>query len=379
MSKIIIVPAPQQELTKQQKEFNRLTKKINKLRNEIESFTEGIPSIIRLIAEDIEPLMEEQNARMVELVKVFDAMYDHPEIKKPERKKIKAAIMEFLVDMPEEVADELISIYNKHSGSDYHKDQEEAAADTTEMMKVMTSAMFGIEFDPNADVSTPEKMQEYIANYVSEQEAVILENKQKRAANKAQKPKTAKQLEREKIQAEKEKAIRDEEKKVTKSVREVYMDLVKTFHPDLEKNEEERIRKTTIMQRVTAAYENNDLLTLLQLQMEFERIEDTHLSSLAKDRLLLFNKILRNQASELTVTLDSIKEDLSDIIRRPRHEISSLSIVDYWLKEDIKHTKKQITKIKKDIVDLGQPNLLKNWLKSYKIPKKNDFMDFFDF
>jgi hypothetical protein len=379
MSKIIIVPTHQQELTRQQKEFNRLTKKINKLRTDIEAFTEGIPSIIRVIAEDLEPLMKEQNIRMVELIKVFDAMYDHPKIEKKERKKIKAAIMEFLVDMPEDVADELILIYNRHSGSDYHKDMEEAVNETTEMMKAMTSAMFGIEFDADADVSTPEKMQEYIANYMTEQEAMVLENQQKKATIKAQKPKTAKQLEREKAKAEKEKAIRDEEKKVTKSVREVYMDLVKTFHPDLEKNEEERIRKTAIMQRVTAAYENNDLLTLLQLQMEFERIEDTHLASLADDRLILFNKILRSQASELSTTLERIKEDLSAATRRPRHEISSLSIIDYWIKQDIKHVKKQIQKIKQDILDLAQPDLLKSWLKFYQAPKKNNAMDFFDF
>ena len=76
--------------------------------------------------------------------------------------------------------------------------------------------------------------------------------------------------------------------KMLKSLRRCfYLDLVKTFHPDRELDEAEKIRKTAIMQRVTDAYEKNDLLVLLELQLEFERIDAQSLNSIAQSPTLL--------------------------------------------------------------------------------------------
>ena len=59
------------------------------------------------------------------------------------------------------------------------------------------------------------------------------------------------------------------------------------------------MRKTALMQRVNQAYQTNDLLSLLQLQLEIEQIDQDALDGIAGDRLRHYNKVLTQQLQEL--------------------------------------------------------------------------------
>ena len=59
------------------------------------------------------------------------------------------------------------------------------------------------------------------------------------------------------------------------------------------------MRKTALMQRVNQAYQTNDLLSLLQLQLEIEQIDQNALDGIAGDRLRHYNKVLTEQLQEL--------------------------------------------------------------------------------
>jgi hypothetical protein len=80
---------------------------------------------------------------------------------------------------------------------------------------------------------------------------------------------------------------------------------VKALHPDREPDPAEKARKTELLQRVTAAYERNELLTLLRLQLELERLDPAHLENLADTQLAPYNRLLREQVQELEQTLFS--------------------------------------------------------------------------
>ena len=82
-----------------------------------------------------------------------------------------------------------------------------------------------------------------------------------------ERPKSARQLKRE------EKARQAEEMR-KRSIASMYKQLARAVHPDLEQDAERRRQKETVMQELTAAYRNNDLHTLLRLELEWIRREE---------------------------------------------------------------------------------------------------------
>jgi len=207
---------------------------------------------------------------------------------------------------------------------------------------------------------------------MAEQQEQMAEKQRQAQERRNQKPKTQKQLER-----EQKKEL--ETRGITKSVRAIYMDLVKAFHPDREKDQAERDRKTEIMQRVTQAYEKNDLLGLLRLQLEFERIDQTHIETLAEDQLKYYNKILREQAKELEEEMEQLSMQASAFSGKPSYLISSPLSLELSLDQDIREYKNIIKNIKKDLKAFVDYEQLKAFLKSYKIPKYQDEDSIFDF
>ena len=155
------------------------------------------------------------------------------------------------------------------------------------------------------------------------------------------------------------------------------MDLVKAFHPDREPDETEKTRKTQIMQRVTEAYEKSDLLTLLRLQLEFNRIDQDHLENLAEEQLKYYNKILKQQMQELDEELYIVQSQLAAMTGRPAYLVSNRFALEFSLNTDIAEMKRDIKGIKKDIKNFADVALLKQWLKTYRIQKPDD-LSFFD-
>lgn len=82
--------------------------------------------------------------------------------------------------------------------------------------------------------------------------------------------------------------------KNAQSIRAIYIGLVKKLHPDKESDEVEKVKKTELIQQLTEAYENKDLLSLLTLQAKHE-------DGKAKDlkHLKSYNEILEKEVAEL--------------------------------------------------------------------------------
>ncbi len=75
-----------------------------------------------------------------------------------------------------------------------------------------------------------------------------------------------------------------------KSLRALYMELVKEFHPDLEQDEAEKIRKTQLMHQITEAYAQQDVFELMRLRLTWlnekqlqEQSMEGQLKKLVKD------------------------------------------------------------------------------------------------
>ena len=361
-------------LSKAQKEFNRLTKKIGDMETELASFRKAAATIQQRVQTEYVPLLKQYNEHRADLVRVFDRAHSQPGTTKNEKKKLAHLILNLAYDLiSEHGMDDLKPIYDKYDADGFDATDTEADGMISEAMKEMVSSMYGIKFDEDADISTQEKFIAYVDEQMKARQADQTENSQQygqqAGEKKAKKPKSAKQQERE---AKKE----IEERNITKAVRTLYMDLVKAFHPDREPDEIEKARKTEIMQRVTEAYEKSDLLALLRLQLEFNRIDQQHLEKLAEDQLRYYNKILKQQADELSDELFGIQSQLSAALGKPLMMVGSSLGLEFSFNNDVRGLKQSIKSIKREIKDLSEPTTMKAFLKTYKVQKADDFDDF---
>ena len=354
-------------LSPQQKEFNRLTKKIADVRTNADWLKSLGDRLHQRSAKELTPLIQKHQEHRAEMVRLFDRMFRTHKFNKTETRKLSHIITRMSFSLAGEGFEDLKEIYNRHSpNDDFDAFSEEADELTADIMKEMVSSMYGIEFEEDADVDTPEKMQAYIAEKMAEREAKQAQNAAKAEARRAAKPKTAQQLKAQAKRAEQEEKRKLEEKKISQSVREVYMDLVKAFHPDREPDEAEKIRKTAILQRVTAAYEDNNLLALLQLQLELERIDGTHLDNLADDKLRYFNKSLKSQLAELEEELRNLEAELVQMANLSPYDYFNPNQLETKFEKSIKAIKKEIKGLKEELESLREPAVLKTWLRYYE-------------
>jgi hypothetical protein len=358
--------------SKEQIQFNKLTQKIADLRLEIDKLKGISDRTNTFMMGEYAPVETKFNNELCEMVRLYDRAFTSGNFNKTQEKKLKWLITDLAYDLINECGhDELKEIYDRHNPDEpFDAANEEADDESNVMMKEMLEAM-GFDIDEDMDMSDPEKMAEFLENQLREKEAAE-ENRQKN------KKKSAKKLEKE---AEKE----AEAAKISKSVREVYMDLVKTFHPDLELDEAEKVRKTAIMQRITAAYEADDLLGLLQLQLEYERIDQKSLDNIGTERLQHFVKVLRNQANELAFERDRIKQTLQMMAEGPEAVMFGSTRgfkpegVEFSFKRRLAELKTKLKMLKQEIEYFRETKNLKDYLTDFRIPKDNGFGDLFNF
>jgi hypothetical protein len=233
----------------------------------------------------------------------------------------------------------------------------------------MMEGMFGMDFG-DADVSSMEKMKAFVEEKRESMRSEREEHQREAEARRAKRKKTAKQ------QA-KEEQMQAEEANLKKSIQEIYRKLATTLHPDRETDPAERERKTALMQKVNVAYGNKDLLQLLELQLQVEQIDQAHVNNIAEDRLKHYNKILKDQLQQLQQEVLGIEMTWRMQLNLPPFAtVSPKGLVDH-LQNNIRQLQREIAKVKSDLHTFQDIELLKGWLKSYKIPKMHEMDDLF--
>ena len=362
---LIITQKSEKDLSKLQKQFNTNVKKINELKQRLKDDGEQLRKIITRVQSDIIPTEHKHFEKIIELVFVFDKHHDDPFFKKKE----KAKIADFIVNKSHELIEitgneELKVLYEKYTNESFDEMDAEAENATAEMMKNMMSSMFGVDFEEDADVSDPQKMQEYMERKMEEKQA---------EAKKSKKKKTDKQI-------EKEEKMKEEANNISKAARSIYTDLVKAFHPDRERDETERDRKTEIMKKVTQAYEDDDLFELLRLKIELQGADIESLT-MADEQLKYYNKILKEQVRELEESLWQLRMQGSgpmggeDLLSRFGGDEKTMKA---RITRQVNKLKNNIKMVEQDIITLGVKENMRRFLKDYQIQEDfdDDLMNF---
>jgi len=298
MSDIIKIKKPtRRHLSAPQKTFNRLKKKINTLQGELEKHQRRLDESLLFYHHEIQPEEKKLVNILNTFVKLLYERWKKPKVfQKKERRLAKKIILDridqiFSFCSPGEVDPEISAIFKKLQGVSYDNIvSEELNSFKKAMEAVFKEQGFNINL---SDIDLNDDDQEMTRKIFEAMENADVGIKEEAPV----KPKSQKQLEREKRALE----LQTLQKK---GLSGIYKELAKAFHPDLEQDPEQKREKETLMKKLTCAYENDDLHSLLSLEMEWMN-RSNHQENLQSDaRLKIYNSILGDQVKSLQESIE---------------------------------------------------------------------------
>lgn len=281
MSKIIQLKPAKKELSKSQKKFNSTIAAIEKLRIKKECIEGNIAYIKEINSSMIKPLIDKINEKKKEVVHDWAFRHDTYKLAKKEKKVLNRAICDYANELIEEGHEDMIEVFDKYSKDETYEELKESEAELQRQIFSATTSMFGLDVPKDLDITNEEQMARFFAEKKEEE-------REKANAKK-------------KIDGHTAKELKDKEKTdaLSRSLRDIYTELAKALHPDLELDEEARVRKEALMKQVTQAYQEKDLLKLLELQIEVNLVDQESLEKLTEDKLKQFIKVLTEKKQDL--------------------------------------------------------------------------------
>lgn len=332
-------------------QFNTLVKKLERERQRLAAWHDKLPVVRSRIAEQLVPLGDIYQGRMRSMVLLFDEAWRTKKLTKKEREKLSNIICD--------VCEELFSIEVKDDGI------EEVYARHSDMGDAIDELEDALENDP-AFKEFAAMLDDMFGAASADDEADDAE--QAGTGPDGHGPKrSAKPTAKQKRQAA-------EEVKLQQSVREIFRKLVSALHPDRESDPAERARKTALMQRVNVAYEKNDLLALLELQFEIDQIDVAGLEAMPDERIKQYNKVLKKQFDDVHREIRDLEDWLAYDLAVP-HQYMTPAALDAYIDDEIVRAELRLQQIEHDLDDFTDLKNLKQFLKAYRMPKHDEYMD----
>jgi PIN domain nuclease of toxin-antitoxin system len=279
-------------LTPAQKRFNTLIRQIEQARQTLKAWHENVVAYRQAHIQVLRPIEIELMAQRRQWVLALDGLLAQRNWTKAER----GTMRELLRDAAEQVllaADdedtEMKALFDKHAEVDFDTEQREMML----MMKGLTEAMTGLDLGDAEEIDSEKELFARVEQGLRERAQT---QQAQHEARPARRRKSAAQQKRE-----------AEAQQATRSVREIYRQLASALHPDRETDAQQRAEKTALMQKVNQAYAANDLLALLELQLQIEQIDSSHIANASAERLKHYNKVLAEQLTELRREIEGVE------------------------------------------------------------------------
>jgi hypothetical protein len=267
-------------------------------------------------------------------------------------------LIDHLAPMADPQVQALADVYvSEEDTQEVAQEQAEAA----QRLRERIEQALGQPIEKPDQYQTPEEMmQAGMRQWQRQQEADEQRKAAKRAARKAQKQAQKKSAAAEKGEVP---AAGLRELDAKSAIRTIYRQLASALHPDREPDEQERLRKTTLMSEVNAAYEKNDLTTLLRLQMQVTQVNSQSSARMADDKLIAMSLLLKEQVAALEEDLDQLESRLSQELCVPVRadaDEAALSLSLQRIQADQRHSADSLAA---DLRRIHNDAELKRWLK----------------
>ncbi len=349
-------------LTPDQKRFNSLIRQIEQARQTLAAWHENITLYRQAHTQVVLPLQTSLMAARREWVFAVDTLLGQKGWTRTERKTMRELLLGTtgaLLDGNDDAA--LHAVFAKHNKVDFDTERQQML----HAMKDLTETMTGLDLGDKEGIRTDADL---LQRLHEEMEAQAAHAEAERAAKTARRRKTAAQQRRE-----------AEEQQVTQSVREIFRKLASALHPDRETDPKEHEVKTALMQQVNRAYAANDLLTLLELQLQIEQVDASHIANASAQRLKHYNKVLSEQVSELKGEIARVESGFCfEFGVEPRWGINPRKL-GAVIEQNARHLRAAMAQVERDMRILAEGTATKSWLRRQReVLREGDFgIDFF--
>ncbi len=345
----------QPHLSKAQLTFNKLIKQIEQARATLADWEAFQAPYQKKFSTQLQPLLKDAEDLQIKIVYALDQASARSGFSKRER----TDIADLITDMAQGVLmnrddEALKAIFNKHSNISFDEVEAEGQAEAKSILK----DMFGMDVGDEVDLRSPESVLEHAQ---AQREAA----RQAQEEREARRKKSPKQLAKEAQQETDAQQLRQ-------SIREIYRKLASALHPDREPDPLERERKTALMQRVNQAYDKNNLLQLLELQLELEQIDQAAINNVSEERLRHYNQILREQFQELRHEIMRVECTFMDQAQLAPFDTITPKTVMKALITEIAAAQRDIRQLKKDLLAFEAVHTLKAWIRSSRMQSQRD-------
>lgn len=342
----------------EQQRFNKLLARTDTLTRKIEAARLLADSHRPLYNATLAPHLKERSAQMRKMALWLDGRLQ----RKGLSAKYKHMARDILCGLAAALAmagDEAMQqLHDAHSDETLEEQEQSALSDMQALMEEMQGQPLGDEagFD-----SLDELLQASIKKMFEQNQAQA----QAKAARKKQGKKTARQLQDEQQAQDADGALRT-----------IYRQLVSALHPDRESDPQERNRKTALMKTVNAAYEQRDLMALLQLQLQAELVDGEKVATLARNKVLALTRLLKDRSEVLTRELREIERQTASEFGLPSHAPLSASSLHRALIEQVQHLQADVVMMTRDLARVSDDTEFKRWLKEQTEAAQDDFDPF---
>jgi hypothetical protein len=309
---LIFAGGPGRPLTKAQRTFNRLIARIGALRAQLNDTVQNLDRALAYYAEHLLPREKREEALRKDLIRELAPFLNPGRLKKKgDRRMLRLIVaeqLEAVMGYGPLDDDDLRAIFKKVHGVDI----EQAEQEGIDEMRSELESMFD---DLGVDIDLSDLRSDMSEAELAAKAAVMADEFQRKAAEsqEAQEGSRERKRPKSKRQIEQEERQRSAEELRKKSIGSIYKQLAKVLHPDLEQDAERREFKSALMQKLTAAYRDNDLHTLLSLELEWIHREEGDIARLTEEKLAVYNQILKEQVAEL-------ERELHELPYHPRYQ-----------------------------------------------------------
>jgi hypothetical protein len=355
-----IAPASgESALTPEQKRFNALIRQIEQARRTLAAWHENVPLYLQAYTKLIVPLLEALAAARKERAFTFDRLLDQPGWNKAERATLRELVCDSvaqILEADDEQDPVLKALFDKHAEVDFDTEQQQSRMALKGLVEDMTGLDLGDDTEIASDEDLVKRMHEGMAAKTAAAQA--------REAPRPRRRKTGAQQRRE-----------AEAQLATQSLREIYRKLASALHPDRETEPAKREAKTALMQKVNQAYAANDLLTLLELQLQIEQVDASHIAHASAQRLKHYNKLLSEQLAELKAEAARLETGFRiDFGVGPGWGTNPAKLTGL-LRQNAEELRAGVARVQLDMRMLANKVAAKRWLKRERQRLRDDAFD----
>jgi hypothetical protein len=306
---LMLVSQRSRPLTKAQQTFNRLVARIETLRLKLDRETRRLDDALAYYGEHLHPRLRRKTELRKGLVRALAAFLDDKGLKPKSarstlRQLIAKELQEILFQEGALSDDDLRALFERVHGCAFEEFERDEFEETRQQFETMFSDL-GIDIDLSA--IKPGMSDETLAAKAAEMaDRLRREVEAKQQSSSPPSRKTQGQMEKEERQR-----LAAELRK--KTVATLYKQLARVLHPDLEPDAARRGQKEVLMQELTVAYRNNDMHTLLRLEMEWIQREEGNIEHLSDEKLAIYNQTLKEQVKNL-------ERELYELPCHPRYQ-----------------------------------------------------------